>query len=161
MVLVAAGGWTALRSWAQGGRVSIKLELVNNSYIMLKLVGGVNDDLKKKVESTARMDGQVVVITGANTGIGFDQMHINRNKLSPLNPFPFPFLISLPFIDNTVLYSSCWYETAWEPHLRESEVAATQYQVGTAFFLVGLSYMLASLPAGAVSEKQSTSTGRI
>ena len=45
--------------------------------------------------------------------------------------------------------------------LRESEVAATQYQVGTAFFLVGLSYMLASLPAGAVSEKQSTSTGRI
>ena len=87
MVLVAAGGWTALRSWAQGGRVrskmennsqinnSIKFELGNNSYIMLKLVGGVNDDLKKKVESTARMDGQVVVITGANTGIGFNQMH--------------------------------------------------------------------------------------
>ena len=42
---------------------------------MLKLVGGVNDDLKKKVESSARMDGQVVVITGANTGIGFNQMH--------------------------------------------------------------------------------------
>ena len=51
MVLVAAGGWTALRSWAQGGRVSIKLELVNNSYIMLKLVGGVNDDLKKRLKA--------------------------------------------------------------------------------------------------------------
>ena len=32
----------------------------------------------EKVESSARMDGQVVVITGANTGIGFDQMHFNQ-----------------------------------------------------------------------------------
>ena len=45
MVLVAAGGWTALRSWAQGGRVSSKIE--NNSQIMLKLVGGVKEDSKK------------------------------------------------------------------------------------------------------------------
>ena len=63
MVLVAAGGWTALRSWAQGGRVrskmennsqinnSIKFELGNNSYIMLKLVGGVNEDLKKRLKA--------------------------------------------------------------------------------------------------------------
>ena len=57
MVLVAAGGWTALRSWAQGGRVrskmennsqinnSIKLELGNNSHIMLKWI-----DVVKEVE---------------------------------------------------------------------------------------------------------------
>ena len=74
-----AGGWTALKSWAQGGRVSIKLKLVNISIIMLKLVDGVNDYLKK-VESMARMDGQVVVITGANTGIGFDLLYILINK---------------------------------------------------------------------------------
>ena len=70
--------------------------------------------------------------------------------LTPLPPLQSP-LLTLPFLDNIVLYSSCWYESAWEPHLRESEAAATQYQVGTAFFIVGLSYMLTSLPAGAVS----------
>ena len=63
-------------------------------------------------------------------------------------------LLSLPFIDNTVLYSSSFYESGWEPHLRVSEAAATQYQVGMTFFLVGLSYMLTSLPAGAVSNMQ-------
>lgn len=42
VTLVAALGWTGLRSWAQGGQV----------------------------ESSARMDSKVVVITGANTGIG-------------------------------------------------------------------------------------------
>ena len=63
MVLVAAGGWTALRSWAQGGRVrskmennsqinnSIKFELGNNGYIMLTMVGGVNEDLKKRLKA--------------------------------------------------------------------------------------------------------------
>ena len=46
MVLVAAGGWTALRSWAQGGRVRSKLELGNSSIVLLKLVlvWGVNND---------------------------------------------------------------------------------------------------------------------
>ena len=47
MVLVAAVGWTTLRSWAQGGRVRSKME--NNNQIMLTLVYainyGVNDNL--------------------------------------------------------------------------------------------------------------------
>jgi len=42
LILVVALGWAGLRRWAQGGQV----------------------------ESSARMDGKVVVITGANTGIG-------------------------------------------------------------------------------------------
>ena len=74
-------------------------------------------------------------------------------QLFPQPPFQSP-LLSLPFIDNTVLYSSSFYESGWEPHLRVSEAAATQYQVGMTFFLVGLSYMLTSLPAGAVSNMQ-------
>ena len=48
MVLVAAGGWTALRSWAQGGRVTIKLEFSNSSIIILKLVDGVNEEKRLK-----------------------------------------------------------------------------------------------------------------
>ena len=60
-------------------------------------------------------------------------------------------MLTLPFLDNIVLYSSCWYESAWQPHLIESEAAASQSEVGNAFFIVGLSYMLTSLPAGAVS----------
>ena len=41
-------------------------------------------------------------------------------------------------------------EAFWEQHLKDSEAAASQYEVGIAFSLIGLSYMLAACAAGLV-----------
>ena len=55
----------------------------------------------------------------------------------------------LPLIDTAVIFSSLT-ESFWEPYLKNSEAAASQYQVGIIFSLMGLSYMLASFAIGPV-----------
>lgn len=55
----------------------------------------------------------------------------------------------LPFIDTGVIFSFIT-ESFWEPHLKNSEAAATQYQVGMVFSLVGISYFVATLIIGMV-----------
>ena len=72
----------------------------------------------------------------------------NKNAL-PQNAFKEPLLL-LPFIDTGVIFSSIT-ESFWEPHLKNSEASATQYQVGIVFSLMGISYMVASFVIGAVS----------
>ena len=55
----------------------------------------------------------------------------------------------LPLIDTAVIFSSLT-ESFWEPHLKNSEAAASQYQVGIIFSLMGLSYLLTSFAIGPV-----------
>ena len=72
----------------------------------------------------------------------------NKNVL-PQNDLKEPLLL-LPFIDTGVIFSSIT-ESFWEPHLKNSEASATQYQVGMVFSFMGISYMVASFVIGAVS----------
>ena len=65
------------------------------------------------------------------------------------NDFQEPCLL-LPFIDTGVIFSSIT-ESFWEPHLKNSEASATQYQVGMVFSLMGIFYMAASFIIGPVS----------
>ena len=54
-------------------------------------------------------------------------------------------------MDTAVILSSL-VEPFWEQHLKDSEAAASQYEVGIAFFLLGLSYMTAAFVAGLVRD---------
>ena len=57
-----------------------------------------------------------------------------------------------PFIDNIVVFAgNGMVESFWEPHLKNSEAAATQYQVGLVFLVLGGSYTMTALPCGFVS----------
>jgi hypothetical protein len=42
-------------------------------------------------------------------------------------------------------------ESFWEPHLKNSEAAETQYQVGLVFLVLGGSYTMTAQPCGFVS----------
>ena len=63
----------------------------------------------------------------------------------------------LPFVDTGVAFSTV-AESFWEPHLKSSEVAATQYQVGMVFSLMGISYLVVSLIIGLVGGDITTSS---
>jgi hypothetical protein len=59
----------------------------------------------------------------------------------------------LPFLDNTVAFSSYgMFESFWEPHLKNSETAATQMQVAVGFLLFGGGYLASAIPSGLVGE---------
>ena len=88
---------------------------------------------------------------GSGKGNEFQMALTCNNKYVTFkNDYKEPLLL-LPFIDTGVIFSSIT-ESFWEPHLKNSEASATQYQVGMVFFLLGISYMVASFIIGAVCE---------
>jgi hypothetical protein len=59
----------------------------------------------------------------------------------------------LPFIDNIVAFSSIgMFQSFWEPHLKNSETAATQMQVAVGFLLFGGGYLASTILSGFVGE---------
>jgi hypothetical protein len=59
----------------------------------------------------------------------------------------------LPFLDTIVALSSQgMFESFWEPHLKNSETAATQMQVAVGFSLFGAGYLASAILSGLVGE---------